>query len=155
RQQYPKAADIWRADIQRFPQSKAAAEQRLKQIVGNWGEFEPTMSQPAGQGARIDYLFRNATKARFIAVELKIPQLLEDIKSYLKSSPGQVDWRKVDIDRIGYRIVLENEQKYVGAQVAEWSLDLEPRSNHYDRRISVTTPLQRAGAYLVTAQLED
>ena len=32
--------------------------------------------------------------------------------------------------------------------MAAWKLDLEPRENHFDKRVTVTTPLQKAGAYL-------
>jgi hypothetical protein len=39
--------------------------------------------------------------------------------------------------------------------VARWSLDLEPREKHFDRRITVATPLQKAGAYLVAANVRD
>ena len=33
-------------------------------------------------------------------------------------------------------------------------MELAPRENHFDKRITVTTPLQKAGAYLVTAKVE-
>src|SRR6185436_5864098 len=38
---------------------------------------------------------------------------------------------------------------------ATWELDLVPRETHFDKRITVTTPLQKAGAYLVTATMAD
>ncbi len=41
-----------------------------------------------------------------------------------------------------------------GRSVATWDLDLEPLPGHLDRRITVTTPLQKAGAYLLTARME-
>ncbi len=61
----------------------------------------------------------------------------------------------MNIADIGYRLVQENQKKYLGAEVARWKLDLEPRDKHFDRRITVTTPLQKAGAYLVTAKVAD
>ena len=47
-----------------------------------------------------------------------------------------------------------DQKQYLGRSVARWDLDLEPRPAHFDRRITVTTPLQKAGAYLLTAQME-
>ena len=34
-------------------------------------------------------------------------------------------------------------------------MTLNPRENHFDRRVTVTTPLQDAGAYLLTAKMAD
>jgi len=39
--------------------------------------------------------------------------------------------------------------------VANWTLDLDPKPNHVDDEVTVTTPLQKAGAYLVTATMQD
>ena len=47
-----------------------------------------------------------------------------------------------------------NQQQYLGRSVARWDLDLEPLPGHFDKRITVTTPLQKAGAYLLTAKME-
>ena len=53
------------------------------------------------------------------------------------------------------RLVENREDKYVGEKVAAWSLDLKPAPRHFDRRITVTTPLQEAGAFLLTARMAD
>src|SRR5262249_32817501 len=76
-------------------------------------------------------------------------------KAYLSSNPAQLNWNQLNIDQLGYRLVTEGQQKYVGEETARWSLDLDPRPNHFDRRVTVTTPLQTAGAYLVTAKMDD
>ena len=34
-------------------------------------------------------------------------------------------------------------------------MQLKPRENHFDRRVTVTTPLSKAGAYLVEAKMKD
>ncbi len=56
---------------------------------------------------------------------------------------------------MGYRLVQQNDQAYLGKRVAQWDLDLRPRPNHFDSRITVATPLQKAGAYLLTAKMAD
>ncbi|MFV0444001.1 MAG: alpha-2-macroglobulin family protein, partial [Planctomycetaceae bacterium] len=156
RQQYPKAEEWWRKNIERFKDDQNQSKQkRLNQIIGNWGAFENVPMQPAGTGATVEYRFRNAKQVAFTAQAIKIDQLLADVKAYLKSNPRELDWNKMQIGNIGHRLVEENQTKYLGEQVADWQLELEPRPEHFDRRITVTTPLQKAGAYLVTAKLAD
>jgi len=128
-------------------------ERRLQQIVGNWGEFESVMSQPAGRGATVDFRFRNAKEVEFVAQEIDVRKLLDDVKAYLKSKPKQLQWDEVNVSDIGYRLVQDDQKKYLGPEVARWKLGLEPRDQHFDKRITVTTPLQKAGAYFVTAKV--
>ncbi|HEY2759361.1 MAG TPA: MG2 domain-containing protein, partial [Pirellulales bacterium] len=110
---------------------------------------------PAGQGATIDFRFRNGAKVSFEAHRINVEKLLADVKAYLKSDPRELDWQKLDISNLGYRLVEQNQKQYVGERVATWDLDLKPRPNHFDRRITVSTPLQKAGAYLLTAKMVD
>ncbi len=155
RRQYPQAATMLKESLEAFPNVQDNRRQRLQQIVGNWGRFEPITTQPAGKGAGFEYRFRNGNKVNFDAHAVDVQQLLKDVKAYLKSDPGRTDWNKINLNNIGWRMVQEAESKYLGARVARWSLDLEPRKNHFDSRVTVTTPLQKPGAYLVTANMAD
>ena len=158
RRQYPKAADTWRENIKRFgDDSNKSKAKRLKQIIDNWGVFEPIMTQPGGQGASVEFRFRNGKKVHFEAFSIKVEKLLEDVKAYLKSNPQPDNkfWHKTQIANIGYRLMQGDEKKYVDKKVAAWDLDVEPRAAHFDKRITVTTPLQKAGAYLLTARMAD
>ena len=155
RQQYPKAAEQWQASIDRFRDRNRHKRQRLDQIVGNWGRFEGVSVQPARSGAQVDFRFRNGKKGSFTAQRIKVEELIDDVKAYLKSNPQQVDWQQTQIDNLGYRLVQQNERKYVGERVAQWDVELDPRPNHFDRRVTISTPLQQAGAYLVTGTMED
>ncbi|MGE0085907.1 MAG: alpha-2-macroglobulin [Desulfococcaceae bacterium] len=146
RRQYAKAAEFWKL---------AGNPDKVKQITANWGAFEPLMTQPAGKGATVDYRFRNGSRVRFTAHPIKIETLLSDVKKYIKSNPRNIDGNKENPENIGYRIVHENEDRYLDQQTAQWSLDLKPRPGHFDKRITVTTPLQEPGAYLLTAEMED
>jgi len=156
RRQYPKAAELWKKSIQQFGAGQNRwKQQRLDQIVGNWGQFDAATSQPAGEGAKVGFRYRNGKEVKFEAREIKIDLLLNDLKAYLKSDPGnRIDWNKINLGNLGHRLVTENETKYVGPAAANWNLALDPRPNHFDRRITVATPLQRAGAYLVTATMD-
>jgi uncharacterized protein YfaS (alpha-2-macroglobulin family) len=154
RQQYPQAAALWKA----LPGVRPGVPDyvnRYQQIVANWGRFEPVLTQRAGRGATIDYRFRNGKRVDFTARPVKIRQLLDDVKAYLASNPGQLNWDQLNIEQLGYRLITEGQQKYLGDETAKWSLDLDPRPEHFDRRVTVTTPLQAAGAYLVTAKMQD
>lgn len=153
RRQYVTAAAAWKTALEKFGDDNHRAA-RLKQITGNWANIENVALQPAGTGATIDLRFRNAKKITFTAHAIKISTLLDDLKAYLKSSPPQIDWQRINIGDIGHRLVIENQTKYLGEKTAEWSLDLEPKAEHVDRRQTVTTPLQKAGAYLLVGKVD-
>jgi uncharacterized protein YfaS (alpha-2-macroglobulin family) len=158
RRQYVKAAAAWKTAIAEYgPGASNFRQQQLEQIVGNWGRFEPIGSQPAGKRAQVDFRFRNAKQVTFEARAVKVEELLADVKTYLKNNPGnrQDMWQKTRIDDIGQRLVWNNEEKYLGEQVAAWKQELKPRPEHVDDRITVTTPLDRPGAYLLTAKLDN
>ncbi|MDB5385939.1 MAG: hypothetical protein JWM11_1585 [Planctomycetaceae bacterium] len=154
RRQFPKAVEYLKKAIELAP-AEAWQRDALAQIVGNWGRFENATVYPAGQGPTLEYVFRNGKNVEFEAWEIKVPQLLEDVKAYLKGNPKQLDWNKLQVQNVGHRLVWENERTYLGPRVAQWNLKLQPRANHFDKRVTVTTPLQKAGAYLVTAKLAD
>ena len=160
RRQYPKAAEAWKVAIAEYgplnPTVNGLNRQAsLNQIVKNWGRFEPSPTQPSGRGATVDFRFRNGDSVTFTAHELNVAKLLDDVKKYLKSSPAQLNWQEMNLQDIGHRIVTENQQQYVGAKAAEWTLKLTPRANHVDDRVTVTTPLQKPGAYLVESKMAD
>ena len=72
------------------------------------------MTQPAGKGATVDFRFRNGKEVVFEAHAIKVEKLLADVKAYLKSNPGQLDWQKLNIGDLGHRLVQQNESQYLG-----------------------------------------
>ncbi len=155
RRQYPTAAKYWRRCLDIPSRDNARPKERLDQIVKNWGRFESAGTQPAGKGATIDFRFRNGDEVKFTAKEIDVVQLLDDVKAHIKARPKQLDHNQINIGNIGYRLVHENQQKYARKEVASWTTKLEPRDGHFDRRITVTTPMTTPGAYLVTAKMDD
>jgi uncharacterized protein YfaS (alpha-2-macroglobulin family) len=158
RRQYPKAAEYCRQLVATYAKARnqparQSWQDRLDQIVGNWGRFEPIMTQPAGKGATVEYRFRNGTEVGLTAHEVKVGQLLDDVKAYLKSRPAQLDGNKLNVGNVGSLLIHQNQKRYLGREVASWKLELEPRPKHFDKRITVTTPLQKPGAYLLTAAM--
>lgn len=156
RQQYSKSAALWRENIKRFGKGgNDYKPKRLHQIVGNVGQFENATVHPAGKGAEIDFRFRNGNRVTFEAFRIDVAKLLNDVKAYLKSNPKRVDRKKTNIANIGYRLIRYGEDQYIGERIANWTVDLKPRENHFDRRTTITTPLQKAGAYLLTGKMDD
>ncbi len=155
RRQYIKSAEAWQKAIAEYGVGNDAFRQkRLDQIAGNWGRFEAGEVQPAGKKAIIDYRFRNGKKVSFEAYSIKVSKLLDDVKAYLKSNPGPLDWNTINIGNIGYRIVEQNQRQYLGEKAAAWEVELKPRPDHIDDRITVATPMDKPGAYLVTATMQ-
>lgn len=155
RRQYPEAAKYLQQNIREYGDSSQNKQKHLNQIVGNWGEFAPNQTQVAGQGARVDYRFRNGKQVSFEAYEVHVEQLLNDVKNYLKSNPKRLNWNQANISNLGYRLVHEQQKKYQGKLVSRWEMQLDPLEGHRDRRVAVTTPLQNAGAYLLIAKMAD
>ncbi|MDF1667661.1 MAG: MG2 domain-containing protein, partial [Planctomycetota bacterium] len=146
RRQYPKAAGFWQM---------VKNSQRLSQIVNPWCQLNGGAEHVAGKGATINLRFRNGKKVNFTAKEIKVEKLFADLKTYIKSKPKRIDWYKVNLGNVGYRIVNRNEKEYVGETTATWSLDLNPLAQHFDKEVTVTTPLQKPGAYLLEAKMDN
>ena len=113
------------------------------------------MAQPAGQGATVDFRFRNGKRVELTAQQIDVAKLLVDVKAYLTKNPRKMNWDRIQLENLGHRLVTQGQKEYLGEEVARWSLDLEPRDGHFDRQITVTTPLQKPGAYLLTSKMAD
>ncbi len=155
RQQFAKAAAVLQESLTRFPKDPDGRQGQLTQITGNWGTFEAASGNAAGSGAQVNYRYRNGNSVTFTARRIKVSEFLADIQSYLASRPAELDWNKIQVGQIGMDILQKNNTKYLGEEVANWTLKLDPRPEHFDRRVTVTTPLQSAGAYFVKAQMAD
>ncbi len=154
RRQYDNAAKYWSESIKQYGEGNNHWKKaRLDQILGNWGRFEMLASQPAGVEASVDFVFRNATQVDLDARPINVAKLLDDAKAYLKTKPKQLDGGKFQIENVGWRLVERNEEQYLGKSVAAWTEKLQPRDKHFDRRVTLKTPLKKPGAYLLTAKL--
>jgi uncharacterized protein YfaS (alpha-2-macroglobulin family) len=154
RRLYDQAVTYWR---QYKTYNAAPAQRQIDQILENWGAFEPVGNQPSGRIPTVGYRFRNGSLVNFKAYRIRLATLLKDVKAYIRSRPRRIDRSKVTIDNIGWRLVHENQTRYIGRQAADWDLELTPDKRHWDRRVTVKVPeqLERAGAYLLVARLQD
>lgn len=156
RRQYTKAADIWRESIKRFgPGIRNRKQDSLSQIIGNLGRFSQKHILAPGEKATVAFRFRNADSVHFETYPIKTKKLIEDVKAYLKSNPKKLDWQEARVSNIGYRLVYNNQTKYLGEKLDEWDMKLKPLENHFDKEVTVKTPLSKPGAYLLVAKLPD
>ncbi len=155
RRQYPKAADVLRNIITRYSQltENYRLTDTLKSIVGNWGTFDPISGQTTNEQNVFTYKFRNAKKVTFTAHRIDVPKLLADVKTHIElNKASNVQYTINDISNLIYH---ENAARYISEKVTEWSLKLEPREAHFDKRITVEVPLKNTGAYKITASVDD
>ena len=157
RHQYAQAAELLREVLKLAAEGddKKNVQARIDQIINNWLQIETVAVQPAGKGATFDIRYRNGKRATFEARPVRIEELLTDVRKYIESKPKQLDGAMLQVDNIGWSLIRSNEGKYLDKPVATWELDLKPPGNHFDATQTVTTPLQRAGAYWVTAKMSD
>jgi len=154
RRQYDRAVPYWK---KYGSYNRREADQHIAQIVDNWGRFESGGVQPAGRRPAIEYRYRNGRRVGFEAYRIEVGRLLGDIKEYLRSQPRRLDHDRVTPDNIGWRLVQDNQRRYLGEKVAAWQLDLDPDERHWDRRVSVSLPkaLEKSGAYLLVADMQN
>jgi uncharacterized protein YfaS (alpha-2-macroglobulin family) len=154
RRQYDRALAYWEIYKKHDP---PLARQHIDQIAANWGVFESATPQPAGYNPTVEYRFRNGRYVDFTAHRIRVDRLLEDVKAYVRSRPRRLNGQKVNLNNIGWRLVHENQTRYIGERVAAWQLDLDPDTRHWDRRVTVKLPdaLKSAGAYLVVAKIQE
>jgi uncharacterized protein YfaS (alpha-2-macroglobulin family) len=154
RRLYDLAVDYWTSYTK---YNSAESRRHIDQITENWGIFEPIGTQPSGRKPTVEYRFRNGSEINFKAYLIRVDRLLDDVKSYIRSNPWRLDWKKVRIDDIGWRLVHENQTKYIGREVADWDLKLDPDKRHWDRRVTVNLPkpLDQPGAYLLVGKIRD
>ena len=157
RHQYAQAAELLREVLKLAAEGddKKNVQARIDQIINNWLQIETVAVQPAGKGATFEIRYRNGKRATFEARPVRIEELLTDVRKYIESKPKQLDGAMLQVDNIGWSLIRSNEGKYLDKPVATWELDLKPPGNHFDATQTVTTPLQRAGAYWVTAKMSD
>ncbi len=154
RRLYDRAVEYWKIYKQ---YNSSYARKQIHQILDNWGAFEPLATQPAGRIPTVEYRFRNGARVNFKAYRIRVARLLKDVQAYLQSNPRRLDRGKAQVNNIGWRLVHENQTRYIGNLAAGWNLKLNPDQRHWDRRVTVKipAPLSRPGAYLLVARMQN
>jgi uncharacterized protein YfaS (alpha-2-macroglobulin family) len=154
RRQYSKAAKYWQESIKRFGMgSDNWKQKKLDQIIGNWFEFQSVNKFAAGRPPLVKFRYRNAKQVDLSLYSLKRDLYLNDIKHYLTSNPMTVDWNRININQIGYMVVIKEEGRYLDQKLEQWSHKLKPAKDHFDRREQLTVPITKPGIYLLKAKV--
>ena len=156
RHQYPQASTLLKKLLTVIPEDlRSSVQARIDQIEKNWISLLSAGTRPAGKGASFDIRFRNGQSVTFEASPVRVDQLLTDVRKYLSALPEEPDWRRMNIQDIGWMLITEDAGKYLEKPVASWNLSLTPAAEHADTVQTVATPLQKGGAYWVTAKMQD
>ncbi|MDR0326758.1 MAG: hypothetical protein LBI05_00525, partial [Planctomycetaceae bacterium] len=160
RRQYPKATEYYKAAIEKTEDGEILyrLRQQSNQITGNWGRFEHAGSNVAGLKADLRYVFRNGKKVKLTVREINVEKLIGELKTYIKSKPVELDWRRIQIDQIGQELLsgrIDNTfTQYVGEVIKTWEMNLNPADKHFDRSATVSFENKTAGAFLIRAEME-
>jgi uncharacterized protein YfaS (alpha-2-macroglobulin family)/tetratricopeptide (TPR) repeat protein len=158
RRQHEKAVVLLKETIEQFPKDNSLKDRKklLKQIIGNWGRFEPSRNAyPVGTEPSINYVFRNAKSVTLTAREVDINAIIDNAWDYLQGNPAQLDWQKFRWSNLADELVSGGKQKFLGKEVGKRTHDLKPRDHHWDTRATLSVPTKKAGVYLISAQLEN
>jgi uncharacterized protein YfaS (alpha-2-macroglobulin family) len=159
RRQHEKAVVLLKETIEQFPKDNSLKDRKklLKQIIGNWGRFEPNRNAyPVGTEPSINYVFRNAQSVTLTAREVDINAIIDNSWDYLQSNPAKLDWsQKFRWHNLADELVSGSKKKFLRKEVGKRTHDLKPRDHHWDTRATLSIPTKKSGVYLISAELED
>ncbi len=156
RRQYDKAREVLEQMIAKHGAGHDDTRKKLlKQITGNWGRFEPATTVPAGVKPKLPLVFRNASNIALSAAPVDMEAVIKDTIEYLKSNPGEIDGERANPAWIVGRLQRSKKLEYIGKTAATWEAKLTPRDKHRDTRTEVEMPLEKAGAWWITAKMTD
>ena len=156
RRQLKRAITYWQRAIkisEKIGLNKEYYQTQLDQIVGAWGHFEPNTSGITGTQLKIQYKYRNGSQVKLELFALDAEKLLREIKTHTKKGVKHFKWTSVQLDRIGYEIVQENQRKYISKHVKTWNESLTPSEDHYDSFHAISLPQNLSGAHLLKATM--
>ncbi len=154
RRQFETAANYWQRAIKRFGDEQHRRQTRVDQILGAWAKFEDTGMKAVGDTGQKVYLrYRNAGSVELNLYPLKTREYLEDIKTFLSADPESLQWGRIQLERIGFQVLEQGKQQYLGKRLKTWRQKLDPAAEHYDRRAEIALPDSIQGAYLLEARV--
>lgn len=156
RRQSDKALEVLDQTITLHGPGNNDSRKKLRwQITGNWGRFEPAETVPAGTKPILPLVFRNAHKIKLTAAPVDMDAVLRDTLSYLKGNPAKFDYQRVNPSSIASQLIQKHESKYIGKETANWEEKLTPEDKYRDGHTDLQVPLEKAGGWWITGQMED
>lgn len=130
-------------------------QQLMQQITGNWGRFAAIDPVPVGRKPVIPIDFRNAKSIKLSAAPVDMDGLLRATLERIRTESDSLQWYDYRPAQIAQRLLEDPKSQWIGNTAAEWQETLTPREHHRDTRGHVTLPIDRAGAWWVTARMPD
>lgn len=159
RRQFERAAELLRGWIGEAPAAGLSEIEvnglrwQLAGIVDARGSLDPLPLQPVDTAVKLSLVSRNAGSVVFQARRMNTARLLEDVVAYLRSEPAEFDYQRSDPMQVVRQLVEGGDaEKYLGPVEQQWTATLEPAPGHWDRRVTVDSPLAGAGAWWLEAE---
>ncbi len=155
RRQYVKAREVLEQTLAKFgPGEHGSRQKLLKQIGGNWGRFEPAATVAAGVKPKLPLVFRNASKIKLTAARVDMEAVFRDTLDFLKSKPAELDEQRLNPSQIASRLIQDQPSRFISPVSVTWESRLTPRDSYRNTRVEIEAPLDRAGAWWVSGEME-
>ncbi|MGE9268409.1 MAG: MG2 domain-containing protein, partial [Verrucomicrobiales bacterium] len=159
RRQRVAAAEVLAEVIERHGAGDEERRKKLRaQITEGWGRFGQTGSFFAGEPVRVPFTSRNAGEVALSLRAIDDELVMRDIFAYLEGKEGEIqrddlDHEKMDLGRIGSRLLAENLPKYLAAEGRDWVAELEKKPAHADSLNELELGNLAPGAYWLRAEM--
>ncbi len=148
RHQPARALPWWQRYAQLHPEE---GQRQIEKITGSWATFLPTAVQVFGDEIAVELRFRNAQSGKFQLFRLDLPGIIQEAETRILA--GREQNLNYHFAHLGSWLMEENNQRFIGARVQEWSESLEPAEGHRDRVRKIRVPLPAPGAYWLVCEL--
>jgi len=164
RQQYTTAIVEYEALRKAFPQSKWSkdAENQLSRIRAPQVQISQTGVQLPGEGAKIQFDYRNTTKVWFVARRIDHIGFMDEIRGEeidpdkgMRNFWALSQWHGYFLNYNVNDPTWKIATRYVGGEVARWSADVRDDGTFRYAQETIYAPMKENGAYLVFAYLSE
>jgi uncharacterized protein YfaS (alpha-2-macroglobulin family) len=165
RQQYKTALKEYEDLGKRFGDSKWAASGREQRgrILASQVRVSDTNVQLAGKPAELQASYRNTSKLWFVARRIDHEGFMKFLRNEAFDENKRPrgwwalgNWSNYFVHEYHHRDWVQNQAvRYIGGEVARWSDEVKDDGTHRYAQVTLQTPLDKPGAYLVYCYLSE
>ncbi|TVR16738.1 MAG: hypothetical protein EA401_01035, partial [Planctomycetota bacterium] len=145
RNQRARAAEAW---------LQAEDVSAYERVVKPWLHLRTVPAQSVGETPRLPLMFRNATSAHIQVQPVRLQALAAHHRERVRNPEIGQPWQRQFHIQLRRYLTDDENARWLGDAVAFWEEDLQPAEGHQDRTHYVPIPLDKPGAFVVTAQAE-